>query len=170
MHWLGTDLKTAAASRNSPPPPLLPPRTRLTFRLGLTDLAWTRPYAVIGRTLHPTRNFSRVARQHGGAPWATATKNVKKPSGKKGRTFYKIKFFTWIQGNIFDFLKDRICILFFRPRTFLQCFALYFLCSKAKHCRNVLGRVLGQKNKLHPLSLSWYWDSKENSWIFLSIK
>ena len=27
----------------------------------------------------------------------------------------------------------------------MQCFALYFLCSKAKHCRNVLGRVLGQK-------------------------
>ena len=41
------------------------------------------------------------------------------------------------------YLKDRFCIKFFRPRadprTFLQCFALYTLCSKAKHCRNVLG-------------------------------
>ena len=54
--------------------------------------------------------------------------------------------------------KDRFCILFFcpktHPRTFLQCFALYFLCSKAKHCRNVLGRVLGRKNKLHAPSFS----------------
>ena len=37
--------------------------------------------------------------------------------------------------------KDRFCIYFFhpktRPRTFLQWE------SKAKHCRNVLGRVLG---------------------------
>jgi hypothetical protein len=53
--------------------------------------------------------------------------------------------------------KDRACSLFFcprtRPKTFLQCFALYFLCSKAKHCRNVLGRVLGRKNKLHAPSL-----------------
>ena len=33
-----------------------------------------------------------------------------------------------------------------RPATFLQCFALDSRCSKAKHCRNFLGRVLGQKN------------------------
>ena len=56
-------------------------------------------------------------------------------------------------------LKEGACSLFFRPRTrpktFLQCFALYFLCSKAKHCRNVLGRVLGRKNKLHALSFSY---------------
>ena len=49
-------------------------------------------------------------------------------------------------------------LLFFCPRTrlktFMQCFALYFLCSKAKHCRNVLGRVLGRKNELHALSLN----------------
>jgi hypothetical protein len=31
-------------------------------------------------------------------------------------------------------------------RTFLQCFTSYSRCSKAKHCRNVLGSVLGQKN------------------------
>ena len=41
-------------------------------------------------------------------------------------------------------------LVFFRPRTrpktFLQCFALQQRESKAKHCRNVLGRVLGQKN------------------------
>ena len=47
------------------------------------------------------------------------------------------------------FLKEGFCIQFFRPRThprtFLQCFALDSRCSKAKHCRNVLGRVLGQK-------------------------
>ena len=47
-------------------------------------------------------------------------------------------------------LKDGHCILFFcprtRPKTFLQCFALEQRESKAKHCRNVLGRVLGQKN------------------------
>ena len=56
--------------------------------------------------------------------------------------------------------KDQICILFFhsrmRPRTFLQCFALYFLCSKAKHCRNVLGQVLGQKNKIQCPSFKVY--------------
>ena len=42
-----------------------------------------------------------------------------------------------------------ILYLGFRPRTgrrtFLQCFAFYSCCSKAKHCKNVLGRVLGQK-------------------------
>ena len=30
-----------------------------------------------------------------------------------------------------------------RPKTFLQCFALDSCCAKAKHCRNVLGHVLG---------------------------
>ena len=42
--------------------------------------------------------------------------------------------------------KEGFCIQFFRPRTrpktFLQCFALEQRESKAKHCRNVLGRVL----------------------------
>ena len=59
-------------------------------------------------------------------------------------------------------LKDRICILFFRPRTrpktFLQCFALYFLCSKAKHCRNVLGRVnhvTEGDTQVTPRSVTW---------------
>ena len=33
-----------------------------------------------------------------------------------------------------------------RPKTFLQCFALEQRESKEKHCRNVLGRVLGRKN------------------------
>jgi hypothetical protein len=32
-----------------------------------------------------------------------------------------------------------------RPETFLQCFALEQRESKAKHCRNVLGRILGWK-------------------------
>ena len=29
------------------------------------------------------------------------------------------------------------------PRTSLQCFALGSRCSEAKHCRDVIGRVLG---------------------------
>ena len=33
-----------------------------------------------------------------------------------------------------------------RSKTFLQCFALEQRESKAKHCRNVLGCVLGRKN------------------------
>ena len=45
------------------------------------------------------------------------------------------------------YLKDCFCTLFFRPRTrprtSLQCFALDSRCSEAKHCRDVLGRVLG---------------------------
>ena len=49
-------------------------------------------------------------------------------------------------------LKDCFCTLFFRPktrpRTSLQCFALDSRCSKAKHCKYVLGRVLGRKNKV----------------------
>ena len=49
-----------------------------------------------------------------------------------------------------ELLKEGHCILFFcprtRPKTFLQCFALEQRESKAKHCRNVLGRVLGRKN------------------------
>jgi hypothetical protein len=50
-------------------------------------------------------------------------------------------------------LKDRFCILFFRPRTSLQCFDLDSRCSVAKHCRDVLGRVLGQKKPSfnHPI-------------------
>jgi hypothetical protein len=55
-------------------------------------------------------------------------------------------------------LKEGACSLFFcprtRPKTFLQCFALEQRKYKAKHCRNVLGRVLGRKNKLHALSFS----------------
>ena len=39
----------------------------------------------------------------------------------------------------------RFCTLFFRPRTrprtSLQCFALDSCCSKAKHCRDVLGQL-----------------------------
>ena len=50
-------------------------------------------------------------------------------------------------------LKDSFCILFFlprtRPKTFLQCFALEQRKYKAKHCRDILGRVLGRKNKIH---------------------
>ena len=33
------------------------------------------------------------------------------------------------------------------PGTFLQFFALDSCCSKAKHCRNILGRILGQKTR-----------------------
>ena len=36
--------------------------------------------------------------------------------------------------------KGGVLYLAFRPRTSLQCFDLYTLCSKAKHCRDVLGR------------------------------
>ena len=61
-------------------------------------------------------------------------------------------------GAFFQGLKDRFCIQFFRPRThprtFLQCFALDSHCSKAKHCRNVLGRVLGRKNQIQNQSFS----------------
>ena len=53
----------------------------------------------------------------------------------------------------------RFCTLFFRPRTrprtSLQCFALDSRCSKAKHCRDVLGRVLGRNNKVQNPSLSF---------------
>ena len=54
-------------------------------------------------------------------------------------------------------LKDRFCIQFFRPktcpRTFLQCFALDSCFTKAKHRRDVLGRVLGRKNQIQNPSL-----------------
>ena len=54
-------------------------------------------------------------------------------------------------------LKEGHCILFFRPRThpktFLQCFALEQRKYKAKHCRNILGLVLGRKNKIQIRSL-----------------
>ena len=54
-------------------------------------------------------------------------------------------------------LKEGACTLFFvlrqRPRTSLQCFALYKQCSKAKHCRHVLGRCLRTKNKIENPSL-----------------
>ena len=47
--------------------------------------------------------------------------------------------------------KGKISCIVFCPRThsrtFLQCFALHSHCSEAKHCRNVLGRVLGQKTR-----------------------
>ena len=52
----------------------------------------------------------------------------------------------------YNWLKDSFCTLFFvlrqRPRTSLQCFALYKRCSKAKCCRDVLGRCLRTKNKI----------------------
>ena len=55
-------------------------------------------------------------------------------------------------------LKEGFCIYFFcprmRPKTFLQCFAIDSHCSKVKHCRNVLGRVLGRKNKVQCPSLN----------------
>ena len=45
-------------------------------------------------------------------------------------------------------------LIFSSPsKTFLQCFTLQQRQCKAKHCRNVLGRVLGQKNKIQKLSL-----------------
>jgi hypothetical protein len=34
---------------------------------------------------------------HSAAQWATATKNVKKPLGEKGRTFRKSKILLWVQ-------------------------------------------------------------------------
>ena len=52
--------------------------------------------------------------------------------------------------DLLSSLKEGFCTLFFcprtRPRTSLQCFALDSRCSEAKHCRDVLGRVLGRKN------------------------
>ena len=39
--------------------------------------------------------------------------------------------------------------------TFLKCFALAQRESKAKQCRNVLGRVLGQKNNIQNPSLRY---------------
>ena len=55
-------------------------------------------------------------------------------------------------------LKEGFCIQFFRPRTHpktsLQCFASEQQESKSKHCRDVLGRVLGQKNKIQNLSFT----------------
>ena len=41
-----------------------------------------------------------------------------------------------------------------RPKTFLQCFDLVQWESKAKHSRDVLGWVLGQKNKIQNRSFS----------------
>ena len=50
-----------------------------------------------------------------------------------------------------DKFKGGVLYLVFRPRTrpktFLQCFSLEQRESKAKHCRNVLGRVLGRKTR-----------------------
>ena len=60
----------------------------------------------------------------------------------KGRIFYDFDRINW--------LKDRFCIKLLvlrqHPRTSLQCFALYKLCSRAKQCRDVLGRCLRTKN------------------------
>ena len=39
-----------------------------------------------------------------------------------------------------------------RPKTSLQCFASEQWKSRAKHCRDFLGRVLGRKNKIQNLS------------------
>ena len=38
------------------------------------------------------------------APWATATKNVKKPLGEKEQTFRKSKMLLGPKANFFDFL------------------------------------------------------------------
>ena len=81
-------------------------------------------------------------------PPKKSSQKISKKFPKKSKKFLK------------KFLKDRICILFFyprtHPRTLLQGFALYFLCSKAKHCRNFLGRVLGWKNKIQCPSLRFW--------------
>ena len=50
-------------------------------------------------------------------------------------------------GALYPIFRPRTC-----PKTFLQCFALEQRESKAKHCRNVLGWVLGQKNYIGPLA------------------
>ena len=57
----------------------------------------------------------------------------------------------WHMNGLVDVqLKDGFCIWFFCPRThpktFLECFALEQREYKEKHCRNVLGHVLGRKN------------------------
>ena len=51
-------------------------------------------------------------------------------------------------------------LIFSSPsKTFLQCFTLQQRQCKAKHCRNVLGRVLGQKNKIQKLKFeSFFFD------------
>ena len=48
------------------------------------------------------------------------------------------------------------CILFLRPKTFLQRFAFEQRKYKAKHCRNVLGRTLGRKNQIQNRSFSLF--------------
>ena len=62
-----------------------------------------------------------------------------------------------IESNRSPLLKEGFFILFFcprtRPKTFLQCFALEQWESKAKHCRNVPGCVLGRKNQIQNRSL-----------------
>ena len=69
-------------------------------------------------------------------------------------------------------IKEGFCIQFFRPKTrpktFLQCFALEQWESKAKHCRNVLGRKNQMQNQSlrhqasfsvqtrpHPIKMPW---------------
>ena len=66
---------------------------------------------------------------------------------------------------ILEGLKDCFCTLFFRSRTSLQCFALDSRCSKAKHCRDVLGRVLGRKNKVQnpSFNLIYFYPKSEMS-------
>ena len=49
----------------------------------------------------------------------------------------------------------RKCIKINKPRSiFLQCFVLEQRKSKAKHCRNVLGRFLGRKNQIQHRSFN----------------
>ena len=64
-------------------------------------------------------------------------------------------------------LKEGFYTSFFCPRTHpktsLQCFALEQQESKAKHCRDVLGRVLGRKNNVQ--NLSFRFDSENFSSI-----
>jgi hypothetical protein len=69
-----------------------------------------------------------------------------------GRLISKLFLILIVQSCI---LRTDFYLVFFRPRThprtFLQCFALDSRCSKAKHCRNVLERVLVRNQSLHDL-------------------
>ena len=65
--------------------------------------------------------------------------------------------------------KDWFCTLFFRPRTSLQCFALDSRCSKVKDCRDVLGRILGRKNKVQNPSFRFLLDQSGLEHEFYSL-
>ena len=53
----------------------------------------------------------------------------------------KLRKLRQTKGGVLYLVCSRTC-----PKTFLQCFTLEQWESKAKHCRNVLGRILGRKN------------------------